>query len=50
MYVKMALGKKTYLAIEDNYLPSNLPFYRSLRDSRPKIYDDGLESIWYLKV
>lgn len=48
MYVKQVLSDKTHLVIEDNYLPANIPFYQSLRDTRPKIYDDGLESIWYL--
>jgi len=46
--VKWALGNKTYLAIEDNYLPGDLPFYVSTRATKPKIYDNGLESIWYL--
>lgn len=49
MYIKMALRNKTYLAIEDNYMPSYLPFYICTRATKPKIYDNGLESIWYLK-
>jgi hypothetical protein len=48
MNTKRAFGNKTYLAIEDNYLPSHLPFYVSTRATKPKIYDNGLESIWYL--
>jgi hypothetical protein len=48
MSSKRGLGEKTYLVIEDNYMPGRLPFYVSTRVTRPKIYDDGLESIWYL--
>ena len=48
MYVKQMMGYKTYLVIEDDYLPGRLPFYQSLRDTRPKVYSNGLESIWYL--
>ena len=48
IYVKQMMGYKTHLVIEDNYLPSHLPFYVSTRATKPKIYDNGLESIWYL--
>ena len=47
-WTKRALDYKTHLVIEDNYRPNNLGFYISLHETRPKIYDDGLESIWYL--
>jgi hypothetical protein len=45
---KHALDCKTHLVIEDNYRPNNSPFHQSLHETRPKIYDNGLESIWYL--
>jgi len=48
MNTKWILGNKTHLVIEDNYLPSHLPFYVSTRATKPKIYDNGLESIWCL--
>ena len=48
IYVKQMMGYKTHLVIEDNYLPGHLPFYVSTRATKPKIYDNGLESIWYL--
>lgn len=48
MYVNLVLENKTYLVIEDDSLPSHLPFYVSTRATKPKIYDNGLESIWYL--
>ena len=44
---KRALDYKTHLVIKDNYLP-NRAFHRSLHETRPKIYDNSLESIYYL--
>lgn len=44
---KRVLNYKTHLVIADNYLPK-LAFHRSLHETRPKIYDNGLESIYYL--
>jgi hypothetical protein len=45
---KRALGYKTHLVIEDNYMPNSRGFHISLHETRPKIYDNSLESIWYL--
>jgi hypothetical protein len=47
-WVRRALDNKTHLVIEDNYQPNNLGFHISLHETRPEIYDNGLESIWYL--
>ena len=47
-WVRRALDTKTNLVIEDNYQPNNLGFHISLHETRPEIYDNGLESIWYL--
>lgn len=47
-YAKLALDYKTHLVIEDNYLPSNFPFFQSLRETRGKIYNNGLENMYYL--
>lgn len=50
VHIKNVLDNKTYLVIEDNYLPGHLPFYVSTRATKPKIYDDGLESIYIYSV
>ena len=47
-YARHVLDDKTHLVVEDNYLPNDLPFHRSLHETRPKIYDNGLENIYYL--
>ena len=45
---RRVLKYKTHIVIEDNYRPRDSPFQVSLHESRPKIYDNGLNSIWYL--
>lgn len=47
-WTKQALDYKTHFVIEDNYRPNNSPFHLSLHETKPKIYTNGLESIWYL--
>jgi len=47
-WVRRALDNKNHFVIEDNYQPNNLGFHISLHETRPELYDNGLESIWYL--
>ena len=46
--IKHILDYKNHLVIEDNFLPNTSPFLRSLHETRAKIYDNSLESIYYL--
>ena len=46
---KSVLDNQTCLYIEDNYLPNYLLFHTSLHETRPKIYDNPLISLWYVE-